>query len=54
MIKYFKRPVHQLIVVMPLQETKVINQSNIKYAYENLHDINYFLMYFYVCSFENI
>ena len=30
MNQYFKRPVHQLIVVMPLQETKVINQFDVK------------------------
>ena len=30
MIQYFKRPVHQLIVVMPLQETNVINQFDVK------------------------
>ena len=27
---YFKRPVHQLIVVMPLQETNVINKFDVK------------------------
>ena len=30
MIDYFKRPVHQLIVVMPLQETNVINKFDVK------------------------
>ena len=30
MNQYFKRPVHQLIVVMPLQETKVINQFDVR------------------------
>ena len=30
MNQYFKRPVHQLIVVMPLQETNVINQFDVK------------------------
>ena len=30
MIQYFKRPVHQLIVVMPLQETNVINKFDVK------------------------
>ena len=29
MIQYFKRPVHQLIVVMPLQETNVINKFDV-------------------------
>ena len=27
---YFKRPVHQLIVVMPLQETNVLNKFDVK------------------------
>ena len=27
---YFKRPVHQLIVVMPLQETNVMNKFDVK------------------------
>ena len=27
---YFKRPVHQLIVVMPLQETNVINKFDVR------------------------
>ena len=27
---YFKRPVHQLIVVMPLQETNAINKFDVK------------------------
>ena len=30
MNQYFKRPVHQLIVVMPLQETNVINKFDVK------------------------
>ena len=30
MIQYFKRPVHQLIVVMPLQETNAINKFDVK------------------------
>mgnify|MGYP001318113069 CR=1 FL=1 len=30
MHEYFKRPVHQLIVVMPLQETNVIKQFDVK------------------------
>ena len=30
MNQYFKRPVHQLIVVMPLQETNVINKLDVK------------------------
>ncbi len=30
MNKYFKRPVHQLIVVMPLQETNAINKFDVK------------------------
>ena len=30
MINYFKRPVHQLIVVMPLQETNVLNKFDVK------------------------
>ena len=30
MNEYFKRPVHQLIVVMPLQETNLINQFDVK------------------------
>ena len=30
MIQYFKRPVHQLKVVMPLQETNVINKFDVK------------------------
>ena len=30
MIDYFKRPVHQLIVVMPLQETNTINNFDVK------------------------
>ena len=28
--EYFKRPVHQLIVVMPLQETNVLNKFDVK------------------------
>ncbi len=30
MNQYFKRPVHQIIVTMPLQETNVINQFDVK------------------------
>ena len=30
MNQYFKRPVHQLIVVMPLQETNTINKFDVK------------------------
>ena len=30
MNQYFKRPVHQLIVVMPLQETNAINKFDVK------------------------
>ena len=30
MIQYFKRPVHQLIVVMPLQETNAVNKFDVK------------------------
>ena len=30
MNQYFKRPVHQLIVVMPLQETNTINNFDVK------------------------
>ena len=30
MNKYFKRPVHQLIVVMPLQETNVMSKFDVK------------------------
>ena len=30
MKQYFKRPVHQLIVVMPLQETNAINKFDVK------------------------
>ena len=30
MNQYFKRPVHQLIVVMPLQETNALNKFDVK------------------------